>query len=409
MSKNNFRHILSWVFIVVAVAINPWSLSYFFSPDRAIDFWSQYFIIFGFELGLLFFAFLIYLDKLKEILILLIAISFSLVLGEVLSGYVYKIIVTNEPNPVLYDENLEWFVNPEFKPESYGFNDKPFIFENLEEDNLIYAIGDSFTYGSDWDRSYMALLDDYFLKYNIINLGVPGHDPWQYEIMVKRYSAIKQPKKIFLNYYVGNDFSKPKFINQSRLAAARNFFVTINASEIPFNSYLLRNLKLFYHQLLSWEDRIRSGNFLSSEELLLQAGKEVISFAKKEYSAEDQASIDISFQHLKNIIDYTRLNDIELIVFIIPDFYQVEEQSFQNICDFNNLNPADYDIYKPQRTVVDFLAQLDIPYIDFLSEFKQLGVTEVLYKPNDGHFNSRGNELAAQLIAAKLKDLKLLD
>jgi hypothetical protein len=45
---------------------------------------------------------------------------------------------------------------------------------------------------------------------------------------------------------------------------------------------------------------------------------------------------------------------------------------------------------------------MHVPYIDVLNEFIAEAPAARLYRPNDAHWNVRGNRLAAQIVAREL-------
>jgi SGNH hydrolase-like domain, acetyltransferase AlgX len=56
----------------------------------------------------------------------------------------------------------------------------------------------------------------------------------------------------------------------------------------------------------------------------------------------------------------------------------------------------------PNKRLVDTLQRQGIDYLDLLPEFVAASSRERLYRPNDTHWNIRGNTLAAELITRHL-------
>ena len=92
----------------------------------------------------------------------------------------------------------------------------------------------------------------------------------------------------------------------------------------------------------------------------------------------------------------------KLVVMLIPDEFQVNPQLRAEILASLNQSDADYDLGRPQRRLREFLDAAGILHLDLLPDFRDISRHEVLYIPEDTHWNDRGNELAAQLLAEHL-------
>ena len=64
------------------------------------------------------------------------------------------------------------------------------------------------------------------------------------------------------------------------------------------------------------------------------------------------------------------------------------------------LNEKDFDLEKPQKKLIDFCKGNNISYIDLLPKFKEKAMNGTrLYYKSDVHWNEKGHELAADIIA----------
>ena len=66
------------------------------------------------------------------------------------------------------------------------------------------------------------------------------------------------------------------------------------------------------------------------------------------------------------------------------------------------------DSHKPQRMLVNFLREKNVPVLDLLSLFKKHPNVENLYLPIKAHWNELGHELTAEAIEKFLHNEQLI-
>ena len=62
-----------------------------------------------------------------------------------------------------------------------------------------------------------------------------------------------------------------------------------------------------------------------------------------------------------------------------------------------------YDFEKPNERLKGELRKLEIDHVDLLPAFREETIRSRLYRPNDTHWNIKGNALAAKLILRHLQ------
>ncbi|MEM3074984.1 MAG: hypothetical protein QW727_03525, partial [Candidatus Pacearchaeota archaeon] len=424
-----------------AVIINPLTIEYFFSPDKQFDFIWKYFVIQAFDIFIflmgifaVFYSYNLinflernlnnkkgknYLHKFfikikknrKEIILLLFVLFISIIAAEialrVLDGYLHK------DDLLIYDKELDFILNKKINVASKSFMEERLDFTELNESDLIYAIGDSFAYGIynvGYKNNYLTLIDDNLSNYNVVNLGVPQYQPRQYEKIIKKYSEIKKPRYIFLNFYVGNDFhefSEEEYKNIMFIAGNQRHFNHI-VLFILKNSFISKKFFKVYVINKQKSKRHNDGGTFSEEEYF-QIGKNRVNFFKKNYSDIIDKRVNNSLMKIEEIIDFCERNNITLIVFILPDEYQINEELRNKLYSKYNLNESDYDVYKPQEILSEFLMKRKVDYIDLIPYFEnETKNGKTLYALRDTHWNIDGNKFAAEIILRELNKRHLL-
>ena len=83
------------------------------------------------------------------------------------------------------------------------------------------------------------------------------------------------------------------------------------------------------------------------------------------------------------------------VVMVIPDQYQVDQTLVEEVLSATGTRREDYDFNRPQRVLGGTLESADIEVLDLLPIFRRASLGEALYRPQDTHWNRRGNEFAA--------------
>lgn len=385
----------------LAFILNPWVIEYFFSPDKKLDFLWKYFVILFFDLGLLILGLSFYLwlhKKSKEVLLSMGTILFALVLAE---GFFYLA----DPHfakqyAVLHDKELGWILNPAFSYDSYLLERNEYYISNLDSDSLVYVIGDSYVQGK--VKKEIAPFTEYvkkaFPSQNIINLGVWGYNVNQYLAVAKKYSSIKKPRYVLLNFFVGNDFvAKEK--NEPQM---KNLFLEVGLIEnMNHKSYLVKNILQFKN--------LQQFAYLEKNNLLYTEKR---SHAETIYSINNffnVRAVDETLKIFDELITFLKQNNIKIFIIIAPSDYQVHPTLLDNTIKGTGITPDYSNLIKAQQFLISYLEKNSIEYIDLLPIFQEKADNEFLYNQYENHWNNKGNVLAAQAIVAKIKEINFLN
>ena len=99
-----------------------------------------------------------------------------------------------------------------------------------------------------------------------------------------------------------------------------------------------------------------------------------------------------------------RESDVELLVMIIPDEYQIDSSLRGQVLEHYGASEDELDLDLPQRRLRDYLDAAGIRYLDLLPAFRQTGERLRLYKARDSHWSIAGNDLAAEHLHQYLAD-----
>ena len=82
--------------------------------------------------------------------------------------------------------------------------------------------------------------------------------------------------------------------------------------------------------------------------------------------------------------------------------YEVDQTLVEEVLSANGTRREDYDFDRPQRALGRTLGSAGIEVLDLLPVFRRASVGDTPYRPQDTHWNRRGNELAATALAEVL-------
>jgi hypothetical protein len=356
-----------------------------------------------------------------------------------------------------YDPDLGFRVRPHANGNNqFGFNDRDYPLLKEPGKYRALIVSDSFNWAGGQNGNYTALLEqkleNYYGKHrvDIINAGYPGTHTVEQLAMLKKYGLQYNPDLVILGFFVGNDFrdadphrkriivndlyvdiDKNKeliifgypMIGKSRLLlfiqqkykiwqelrrakkeGSRNQVFLKN----PRNQVFLKNPRnqVFLKNLVSEmsknppDNRREKSPGILSPEAFLQVEKSRLKFCKKDDLARGKRDENINYilngiSEMKALLDAKK---IKLIVAIYPDEYQVSDRLFQEIMERFDLNPENYIVNCQQQILIKHLEANGIPYIDMLPRFRKEQINRHLYLLREPHWNSAGNQLAADIL-----------
>ncbi|MDY7021961.1 MAG: GDSL-type esterase/lipase family protein [Cyanobacteriota bacterium] len=379
--------------------------------------------------------------QIRQTLILLLCWTvFPLFLVEVLmivlEPYLFKGLYQ-------YDPDLGFKIRPYANGNNqFGFNDRDYPLEKDPDKFRIVVVSDSFNWAGGKEGNYTALLENKFAEYysqpkvEVINTGYPGTHTGEQLEMLKKFGLQYNPDLVVLGFFVGNDFidADP---NRKRIIV-NDIYIDIDKREelIVFGYpmigqsrlwlFIQQKYKIFQEaaksqQALQFTEKLIASSTpqnltspppveqspgILSLETFLEVEKNRLSFCEKEDLAEGDWDKNINYV-LENISEMSRIlaeKNIQFLVAIYPDEFQVNPKLLNQVVNQFELDPKDYQINCMQNILRKHLEANSIEYIDFLERFKAEQQKQHLYLLQEPHWNSAGNQLAAEILFKRLRD-----
>ena len=338
-----------------------------------------------------------------------------------------------------YDPDLGFRVRPYMNGNNqFGFNDRDYPLEKNQNKFRLLVVSDSFNWAGGKEGNYTALLEKKFDSYfgksqvEVINVGYPGTHTGEQLAMLKKFGLQYNPNLVVLGFFVGNDFqdANPKrkriIVNDIYIDIDKKDELIIFGYPIIGKSRLLMFLQQKYQvyqklqkgkqdsvKLLSSSlapslnlgsnliiDREKSPGILSNK-AFLRVEKSRLKFCniKDLIDGKWDDNINYIFHSILEMQKLLKSRNIEFIVAIYPDEYQVNEKLLNEIfAEYDNLQRESYNLTCQQEILSKFLEVNGIPYIDMLDRFKIEQNTRHLYLLREPHWNSAGNLLAANIL-----------
>ncbi|MFO1125201.1 MAG: SGNH/GDSL hydrolase family protein [Methylocystis sp.] len=312
------------------------------------------------------------------------------------------------PQPFFYSKHLYRFRAKPFQ-NFYGFTTNSHGFNDIEHDKekspgnyRILSVGDSFVFGVvPYEFNYNTILSRLLREsgYNaeVINMGIPGAAPRNYYTILETEGSALHPDLVIVSFFIGNDFEA---VDQVRSWQSYSFVVSL--------------LKYI-------------GDVAGKTNLTPWSVGEVYDDSKKSFTDEDYDILEMKRSWVfkkdnplyKKMYDMT-LNDIKLIrelckklnskllIAIIPDELQINLALRNRALSLAHSSEDAFDFEQPNRMLAGSLTDLGITYIDLLPALRQESESKAVYKPNDSHWNLKGNAVAAHELSAFLRENSLV-
>ena len=280
---------------------------------------------------------------------------------------------------------------------SRGFNDVEFRIDKEPGVYRILGIGDSFAFGVvPYRDNYLTLIEERLkadgVRTELINMGIPGISPREYLAVLIHEGLELKPDMVLLTFFVGNDFTEPTKVTRlnrySYLASLTKYLYDLNTKMAnidytPAGSYD-DEAGLFTTPVFIEYERTMSGIFRRDSK----------SFAAQFANAAD---------HLGNIKRMCDAHGVRLVVVMAPDAMQVDKTLQRQVVEASGAGAEAFDFDGPNDRLKHELGRLRIDYVDLLHAFQEGSAHTRLYRPNDTHWNIKGNALAAELILKHLR------
>ncbi len=295
------------------------------------------------------------------------------------------------PDSIFFSKEI-WYYNRLKIVNNEGYHDSDnFTDISPNSDSLrILVAGDSFTWGASADigSSYVDVFEN-DLKKNypaiVWNTGIPATGTNHALFTTKKYLPLQKSNYVVLGFYTGNDFED---------------------NLVPFDQLIFNNLASCYN-LYDYDKEFKPFKISKQQAFKKATGSypmEDLNFVQKilirsrfisfisdlknkisnrlsgNKGRTNEQAYNVTKDYLKQLNDYVKKNDAELIVLIIPAAGDLKEK------ETHYLN------------AVKILNELSLQYIDPLS---QLGKNDYL-QMTDGHWNNQGHIKTGHMLSEYL-------
>jgi hypothetical protein len=230
------------------------------------------------------------------------------------------------------------------------------------------------------------------------NFGVSGAGPREYREILSRDVWQVYPDLVLLSIFIGNDITeslpRPRSLDPRHhalyLLMERSWKLAKAANQKPAaDAGVAKPMRL-------------SAPPLTQEAFAHIEGRR-LAVCSKEPTTAMERKWHRALADFDAIVRSCRSHGVPLRIVLIPDEFQVNDGVLQNALSVSGLWPDKLDLDGPQRRLLAFFLERDVPCLDLLPTFREVPCT---YATCDTHWNVAGNHLAARTIAKWLRELK---
>jgi hypothetical protein len=299
--------------------------------------------------------------------------NLSLGIEDELLGY------RNRPNSVTQVKSPEFSV--EYKINRDGLRDEtPHLNPKPQENIRVLLLGDSFTFGhgNNYDKIWPVLVEQrlskQFRNIEVVKAGVLGYDTHQELLYLERLFPIYTPDLVVV-VFLPNDL-----VTNSPVASGPTD-KSVVSNKSPKNTLDMMQSFLFWKRLL-----------ISNDRLYVHLKKGLVEYYASPMDEALKEKISITKELLLKISSYCKKNHAIFVVLSIPQHYQVIVKS-------NDYKLENLDVDNIDRIFSEFARENGFYWITTLPELARSyqETKEDLYFRHDGHLNSPGNYLVAEV------------
>ncbi len=337
-----------------------------------------------------------------------------------------------------------WWFSPEFqvkvKINSKGLREREIPYDKPTGVTRFLLLGDSMTEAIQvpLENTFAYLLESRLNQiaganqFQVINAGV-SHYGTDNELLYFRYEGYKyKPDVVVLVFLTTNDVSN----NSYELGGGSPYFILNAKGELeikdfplPKDNSLTNRLRLFLgtnfqsYNFVSRTVRTQIPSalgFLQSLGIMNKASQASMTNGiptdffvyAANYDTRWENAWAITQQLILQIKREVEMHNARFMVVVIsPQFVRVREENWQEYLNvFPAMKELEWDIDKPDRLIVEFLREQQIPFLHTTPYFQIAAqrMSEPLYFPADGHLSPAGHRLVAQLLAEEMRRLNLV-
>lgn len=284
----------------------------------------------------------------------------------------------------------------------------------------VLVLGDSYAEGADVHVAdvFTSRLETQFRQagcpVEVINSGVGGYGTDQEALFLQEEGWSYSPDLVVLALTIDNDIHDNIMKGYCRVtidgavcapprrgSVTRQLVVTVKAllqAHLHTYHFVRQKAARLYSVRLVLQ-RLGLSEFNDADELQQQVTMPLSLFLRQE--PDDVAEgWQLTQGILTWIVRETRTRDIDFAIILIPSGLQLDDSGFAEAIRAAGVPAAAFDRTRPNRQMADFGSAHSIPVVDLLESFRkrQDGGEQLV----DGHWNSRGHAVAAEVIQREL-------
>ncbi len=325
------------------------------------------------------------------------------------------LLATASPSAIRREANRErpGTVYAGFPMNSGGHYDTEFVPRSATSNRIVVDIGDSFSYGVVPHYFHFTTVAERELPgVEIYNMGYSGIGPGDYLYLLEHEALPLDPELVVINLFIGNDVtdgSPPP--SPVRWYDADRYLLAIvwHRLQIMKRAKLVDAAAVTTLFNLTPQELVDGIPHLAKPLLETPSVSDDIFFGMETRSAQvmcrpDQGLYPAFFETLAKMKRAT--GRVPLAFMLIPEEYQVEDDIWHEVVRRNE-QPLDRDL--AQRTMVAWLKAHGLPVLDLLPVLRAVQPMRDgrrhLYHLRNMHFNTRGNDVTGQALAAFVASL----
>ncbi len=319
---------------------------------------------------------------------------------------------------------------------SRGLRDSEKDFAKPLGTRRIVVLGDSFMwgFGVDNEDTFSTILQELIPDTQTINLGVSGYSTVQ-ELVRLQMEGVRYKPDLTMLAFVWNDL-RDNFDDQqgTRPVAVIAEDGTLRIGNRPVkkvlsspitqwfrhNSWLFGFIEYRLRILKDKRELQRRANALRARHQpsddasqVGPAKKDAMDFSIVDIYGPPSPEMDLAWDVVRLLVSRMKESAMEgggrLIVLYVPKKEDADREIFDISIRYAGLDPESEDIDwdRPSKRLAEVCAALDVPCIDLTPIFRGHPEPFSLFLKNDPHWSPEGHRLAAETVAARIKDSQI--
>lgn len=253
----------------------------------------------------------------------------------------------------------------------------------------VLFLGDSVTFGfrirenATFPRRVEALLASGPAPVEVINAGVGGYSPWQYDEYLRRDGIHLEPDVIVVGFVLNDVTEKFRLMRFGGSSAG----LQLSKSMSSLQDRLARSSNIFFHaRKLAMHARFGS-DAANLEEL------DVRNLVESPEDPEVQRAWKITLENLDRLFDFAEEQGIPALLVVFPFAFQLDDPREER---------------HPQAVLAEYAARRSLPFLDVLplmvAAASPRAATAGAFFIDTDHLSRSGHTLVARSIAAEINE-----